>query len=259
MPRPAFPPSRTHQPEGLPDRRAWNSDPAYGALSPEQGRMFDYTQVYNVPLPDYANNDVWRDWPEWNELLSRRPDIGDVERGVIRELFASEGGFEFNKIAGGRDGTTFAGISATAFQELAAAAGIDPTAEIDKLPRSKILELYHQYLEVEIMGQAGGTEALDAMNDVPAAVLLVDTMFLYGPTGGAAALRRAINSLRSEPVLEEGVMKLETFRAYEVLMRGEVTRDQLRQAIARERNVQAQEFPDQQGGMEARTARVTDF
>jgi hypothetical protein len=185
-----------------------------------------------APIPD------WRDvepahWAMWAEGLDREPTIGPVQREVFLQIFAAEGGFQPTS---DRAFATIAGVTGgeedSAIEAFATRIGVEPNTRPRDLTISQLIAAYQAYFDdTAAFGRVGGSAVLDDIDDVPAAILIADTLFRHGTDKGPEIIQAAIDAVAPGLVDADGILGPATLDAYLALMADTSTRDLLRNAI----------------------------
>ncbi|CCG42004.1 lysozyme family protein [Magnetospirillum molischianum] len=91
--------------------------------------------------------------------------------------------------------------------------------------------LYRDYLN-QALARAGGYQALNGIGNDYAAAVLADTLFRFGPGGGARIIQAAINAVVPDSVNIDGVMRPQTLAIFSRLASDPAMLRQLLDAVA---------------------------
>jgi hypothetical protein len=137
--------------------------------------------VAGVAIPSWKAEDIEpAHWAMWASAIDRDSSVGPVQRVVFMEIFAAEGGFD-------PDGQTVAGIYPSTLRSLQSTLGLSADATPRDLSAPQLLAAYRAYFDRIFEALGGSTAVFEKIDNVPAAVLLADTLFRHGSDAGPAS------------------------------------------------------------------------
>ena len=181
------------------DRQGGGTDPAPGG----------------VPLkPPAAKAKDTPGWTTYRDVLIADQSLTNLQRGVLADIFAYEGGLQ--KDNAGRDengkpkpgSSAYAGIMPVSLQEMQRdkeatkhrfTLPVDDGGVLirpDQLTPTQVKEVKAWYLD-RALRPMGGLSALERFPDQKSGGLVADTLFRHGMGGGGKMVRAALNSMLS--------------------------------------------------------------
>ena len=152
-------------------------DPAFGGFTPEHAHARE-REIAGKEVPAWKSSlrSVTDHWARWAAALDKA-GVGDIQRFVMQEIFAAEGGVA-------SDGTTVAGITQTTLNGLIEDWGLELPVGIrpKDLSYDQMVEFYRAYFAPNYgaFGFGEGFNALEAMGDEELAAAMADSLVRLG-------------------------------------------------------------------------------
>lgn len=171
-------------------------------------------------------------WEGFNKAVGNLPKVSSAEKFAYGQIFAAEGGNIKDPA-----GSAVAGILQKTLDDARGRVpGLSNARTPGDLRPDQQAALYRDYLN-QALAQAGGYQALNGIGSDYAAAVLADTLFRFGPSGGASIIQSAINSVAPGSVQVGGGMGPQTMAVYIQLAANPATLWQLLKAIGDERDL----------------------
>lgn len=162
------------------------------------------------------------------------PGVSDTEKFVYGQIYAAEGGDQVDSKSQASSGITPQTLEDA--RKVGAIPGLDKVQSPGELNAEQRAGVMRWYFD-KTLARAGGSAALDKINDRLAAANLADTLFRHGSSGGATLIQKAINDVNGNNKLKvDGGMGPDTLKAYTDLLAKPETRNKLLNKLAKLRD-----------------------
>lgn len=178
-----------------------------------------------------AQGDAWKNF---NTAVGKLSGVSDNEKFVYGQIYAAEGGDHIDPNSNASSGITPQTLEDA--RKAGAVPGLDKVQNPGDLSTDQRAGVMRWYFD-KTMARAGGSAALDKINDKLAAGALADTLYRHGSSGGATLIQKAINRVNGNQNLKvDGGMGNDTLKAYSDLLSKPETRNKLLNELAEMRD-----------------------